>query len=827
MFSFVMEFFLRWSLFTTLESIKRKDHDRLADMEADMDSEDAEEMEDEGASDETLLKIHLLQKRMKFCGLLPPFPAGGFGSMCRSLPKFLSSASNAFDAFICVICAIDNTLVEILRRLDTMQMQLSVFSAIRVFRLLRLARLLRTFHMMPQLQMLVQALVQAGKSILTVSVLLIMGLYSFSIFMVALVSRSEADSEPARVLQRAFTNIPQAMLTGFQLLSFDNWGSIVQPAFDAEYFLCGILLFVLMFLLGFGLMKMAIGIMCGSAITLNKKALQDVSRKELVEFFNAMNELKELCDTILGTRVLPQEIFENGLGLKYQPRKIDAEDADVLKSLGVTWEIVERSITVGSSTTFAAGLFRSLERAGISPALTKQIVEKVDVSGTGYITIDQFAWGALVMKEDLAKLDVFSSRLSLERLRKNMVEAKETIFENHIMMQDIVEDIHALIERKSVSRIVKRRDHTQSKVESIDKSTATALEAMSKSEVLQLRGIGKCHVFPGDGHIKLDNGYCTGTETTFRTQVRPGDVILWETGDGKDASTCGTTVLNIESHTRIVVTDAKAWTPDPMVYFIARSVPKRPITIDKDSTTTTRITVNGDLSPRSRQQLLEWEVTSRTNTKARLDKLGMEKSTLTTRVIELEKDLLTMNNRSMALTAFLALRQHVQRGKLALKASSHKPAEPGKKLTDEQEAEIHEAFVLFDTDGSGTIDRTEVRVAMRALDLEPDEKTINRVMKSADHDNNGTIDFKEFRTIMISNLLSKDPMVDIKRAFKMLDAENKGYISHGNLQKVARDLGEDVTEDELHSMLDPEGVHSPDLRMEEFELVMRASGLFE
>ena len=36
-------------------------------------------------------------------------------------------------------------------------------------------------------------------------------------------------------------------------------------------------------------------------------------------------------------------------------------------------------------------------------------------------------------------------------------------------------------------------------------------------------------------------------------------------------------------------------------------------------------------------------------------------------------------------------------------------------LTEEQKQEIREAFDLFDTDGSGTIDAKELKVAMRAL----------------------------------------------------------------------------------------------------------------
>jgi centrin-1 len=36
-------------------------------------------------------------------------------------------------------------------------------------------------------------------------------------------------------------------------------------------------------------------------------------------------------------------------------------------------------------------------------------------------------------------------------------------------------------------------------------------------------------------------------------------------------------------------------------------------------------------------------------------------------------------------------------------------------LTEEQKQEIREAFDLFDTDGSGTIDAKELKVAMRCV----------------------------------------------------------------------------------------------------------------
>jgi len=49
-----------------------------------------------------------------------------------------------------------------------------------------------------------------------------------------------------------------------------------------------------------------------------------------------------------------------------------------------------------------------------------------------------------------------------------------------------------------------------------------------------------------------------------------------------------------------------------------------------------------------------------------------------------------------------------------------------KELTDEQKTEIKEAFDLFDTDGSGSIDAKELKVAMRALGFNRKRKRFRR-----------------------------------------------------------------------------------------------------
>ena len=109
---------------------------------------------------------------------------------------------------------------------------------------------------------------------------------------------------------------------------------------------------------------------------------------------------------------------------------------------------------------------------------------------------------------------------------------------------------------------------------------------------------------------------------------------------------------------------------------------------------------------------------------------------------------------------------------------------------------------MFDTEGSGTIDAKELKVALRALGFEPQKDEIKRLLNEVDksgteRDAAGKIDFNEFLEIMTLKMSEKDSPAEIQKAFQLFVDPAKGTITLERLTEIARELGENVSEDEL------------------------------
>ncbi|NXF21472.1 CETN3 protein, partial [Rhodinocichla rosea] len=110
-----------------------------------------------------------------------------------------------------------------------------------------------------------------------------------------------------------------------------------------------------------------------------------------------------------------------------------------------------------------------------------------------------------------------------------------------------------------------------------------------------------------------------------------------------------------------------------------------------------------------------------------------------------------------------------------------------RELTEEQKQEIKDAFELFDTDKDRAINYHELKV----------EVSFHLSNFIAD---NISVPYIFFA--VTDWILDRDPQEEILKAFKLFDDDDSGKISLRNLRRVARELGENMSDEELRAMIE-------------------------
>ena len=74
---------------------------------------------------------------------------------------------------------------------------------------------------------------------------------------------------------------------------------------------------------------------------------------------------------------------------------------------------------------------------------------------------------------------------------------------------------------------------------------------------------------------------------------------------------------------------------------------------------------------------------------------------------------------------------------------------------------------------------------------------LKKMITDVDADGSGSVEFPEFLQMMTAKMGSSDSKEDVVKVFKMFDEGGAGKIDFKALRKVAKELGENLTDDEL------------------------------
>ena len=96
----------------------------------------------------------------------------------------------------------------------------------------------------------------------------------------------------------------------------------------------------------------------------------------------------------------------------------------------------------------------------------------------------------------------------------------------------------------------------------------------------------------------------------------------------------------------------------------------------------------------------------------------------------------------------------------------------------------------------------ELKAAMVSLGFDLRDTNVYQMISDLDSDGNAQIDFDEWVHLMSNRVSVSSSKASILKIFPLYDDEKTDHISVKNLRRVANDLGENITEEELQEMID-------------------------
>eukprot|EP00965_Chrysotila_dentata_P203803 6181951-Pleurochrysis_carterae.AAC.3 len=77
-------------------------------------------------------------------------------------------------------------------------------------------------------------------------------------------------------------------------------------------------------------------------------------------------------------------------------------------------------------------------------------------------------------------------------------------------------------------------------------------------------------------------------------------------------------------------------------------------------------------------------------------------------------------------------------------------------------------------------------------------------------------------------MAARSPDDELRKAFELFDEDATGRISLRNMRHIARELGENLTDEEMQAMIDEFDVDQDgEISFDEFASIMRSSSLYD
>ena len=142
-------------------------------------------------------------------------------------------------------------------------------------------------------------------------------------------------------------------------------------------------------------------------------------------------------------------------------------------------------------------------------------------------------------------------------------------------------------------------------------------------------------------------------------------------------------------------------------------------------------------------------------------------------------------------------------------------------LSKDEEKEIQDAFSIFDVDKSNSMDAKELKEALRALGFDVTKEEVEKIMKKKDPNEVGALQFEAFREVCADFFKTRDPRLEIMRAFALFDTDHDGFIDLEDLKKISVEMGDPLPVGDLEIMINKfDRDHDGKINLDEFMNIM-------
>ncbi|KAK9723363.1 hypothetical protein K7432_002016 [Basidiobolus ranarum] len=123
-------------------------------------------------------------------------------------------------------------------------------------------------------------------------------------------------------------------------------------------------------------------------------------------------------------------------------------------------------------------------------------------------------------------------------------------------------------------------------------------------------------------------------------------------------------------------------------------------------------------------------------------------------------------------------------------------------VTEEQLQEIREAIEVFNPDEDGSLRISKLNNLLVALSIHLNGDELQELKEELDPDNIGRFGFEEFVVLISDRLNDRDIREEALKSFDLFDRRKHGYITITELRQAARELGQNMSEEELQGMIE-------------------------